>query len=694
MWWFLSCQTEVSLPVEKEEPLLSVLLITIDTLRADRIGAYGDPLAQTPIMDALASEGVLFREAHSVTPLTLPSHASILTGLLPREHGLRDNAGFRLSEEVDTIAEAVQENGHHTAAFVSAFVLDSAWGLDQGFQVYRDPFHPMDVAEIQQFGELELPSVEVVNAAVAWWKNTTGPKFSWVHLYDPHEPWAPPIPWEGDPYRGEVHYVDTLLGRLIDGVGDETMIILTSDHGESLWEGGEREHGMLIHRAVTRVPLIVRLPDVLQTSSEHPVWTPVLDLKQPPGTDLELILGPVPDDPKAAHVVETAVSGIDIAPTIADYLGIDFSSSGRSLLPALKSQALSEVPVYSETLFPSYHFGFYPLRAMQNKEQRYEDGEYTVSFNWRTGEKLPPLGEDLILLTSFFGESIPLPGQIEGNQADALAALGYLSDTIPLDLETAPDPRSKMAILSRLHIAEALAPNEAIPLLEDILQDAPGLIDAHLSLSLKLSEIKEQGAALEHCQLILEQYPNHSTALNNAAILAQSMGESVLSLGYATHLQSINPKDVRGYRIEASIHVKNEEPQQVIRVATQGLAVSPEDPNLHYLLALAYVFEAKPSLAIPSLLAAKQFGSRANDISLWLAIATERTGDIDGAMILYEKAAQEMVGDLRPWVMGGVMLVKAKRCEDAEPFLINAAHRGAIADPNVQSAVQKCNIRL
>ena len=237
-----------------------ILLVTIDTLRADRVGAYGDPLAKTPTLDGLAADAALFRQAHSVTPLTLPSHASMLTGRYPVHHGLRDNGGFRLEDAVPTLATALQDAGYTTGAFVSAFVLDGAWGLDRGFSTYRDPFHPQKVAQVGAFGEVELPSAEVVNAAAAWWREAEAPRFAWVHLYDPHTPWREHPDWDGDPYRGEVAFADTLLRRLIELTDNEDLVIVTSDHGEGLWDHGEREHGLLLSPSVTRVPLIVRPP--------------------------------------------------------------------------------------------------------------------------------------------------------------------------------------------------------------------------------------------------------------------------------------------------------------------------------------------------------------------------------------------------------------------------------------------------
>ena len=690
----IGCQPEPIAPQPEPVSEKSILLITIDTLRADRVGAYGDPLAQTANMDALAAEGVLFREAHSVTPLTLPAHASILTGMYPKNHKIRDNAGFRLGDEAFSIAEALQEAQYHTAAFVSAYVLDGAFGLGQGFDVYRDPFHPMDVSAMNVFGELELPSIEVVNAAISWWKHTEGSKFAWVHLYDPHTPWNPPTEWSGDPYRAEVSYVDSVIGRLLDTAGKDSLIILTSDHGESLWEGGEREHGMLIHRAVTRVPLIVRPPGGLQKGAQKDSRTLPYAPLRPSGVDGDLNLEAVPDAPKAAHVVDTAVSGVDIAATIAEHVGLAFQSDGRSLMPAIRQESLESQTVYAETLFPAYHYGFHPLTALQTDDRRVEIGAWARAEKWTTGKKIRVSDATLARSRQFFGDEIPQPAPPLGEQASALAALGYIADSVPLDLDGAPDPRDLIDVVSQIQLAQGEEASVAIPKLLAILESHPLLVDARLGLSLKYTEAGDLDSALAACETILESYPMQTTVLNNAAILARQLKRPKEALAYAERLMAINANDPRGYRIAAAIHVDAEAPKEVISIAEAGLKQAPEDPNLLYLLGLAYIFERQPAKAIPLLKAAQQHGSRAGDISLWLAMATERSGEIDQAISLYEKAAQKMTGDLRPWVFGGIMLVNANRCAEAKSFLVNAARRGAIADPTVQAALQKCQIRL
>lgn len=677
-----------------------ILLVTIDTLRADRVGAYGDPLAHTPAIDALAAEGVLFRESHGVTPLTLPSHASILTGLYPSRHGLRDNAGFRLPDTVPTLAGALQASGYHTGAFVSAFVLDGAWGLDRGFDVYRDPFRPADLGKVGSFGEVELPGAEVVNAALAWWRGQPKgePRFVWVHLYDPHAPWTPHPEWPGDPYRSEVAYADSLVARLVAAVGKQTLIVLTSDHGEGLWEGGERHHGVLLGRAATRVPLIIRPPGGLSGHSAAAARSlPAPELRRPAGVDEALDLQPVPDAPKAARVVERPVSGVDIAPTLAELAGVTLAGDGSSLRASLApdaTEAWSREPVYAETFFPVFHQGWSPLFMAQGETERVELGARREAVSWQSGA--PAAGADLdAIITRWKGEAAPTPGPIEGDVAERLAALGYMTAPPAPSAQTGADPRDKISLLAEIDAATASADLPAgIRSLRALVAREPDLVDARISLSLLLAAAGDTAGALEVTEAVLSRAPDHPTALANAAFLSRARGEGEAALQYARRMVALNPKDARGYRLVAAVLVDREDAAGVLEATLAGLAAAPEDPNLQYLCGLALVQTGDPAAAVEHLEAARRYGTQATDVPLWLGRAYEGAGELDKAKRAFEEATRSMQGDLRPWAMGGVMLAKADRCEEALSFLINAARRGAARDPAVQEWTATCEARL
>ncbi|HJS75217.1 MAG TPA: sulfatase, partial [Vicinamibacteria bacterium] len=239
----------------------NLLVITIDTLRADRVGAYGDSKARTPHIDRLAHEGVLFEQAVAQVPVTLPSHASLFTGLLPPTHGVRDNTYFRLDSRAQTLAETLKASGYETAAFVAAFVLDGTFGLDQGFDFYDDEVSGAATTT----GTIAERRGELVSRSFVSWlekRSSDRPFFAWLHFFDPHLPHAPPPPYEAS-YGGEISYVDEQVGRVLEalaakGEGDDTLVVLTSDHGESLGEHGEKSHGFFVYEATLRVPLILK----------------------------------------------------------------------------------------------------------------------------------------------------------------------------------------------------------------------------------------------------------------------------------------------------------------------------------------------------------------------------------------------------------------------------------------------------
>src|SRR2546428_690885 len=300
----------------------NAILITVDTLRADRLGSYGNPSGLTPAMDGLARDGVVFRRAVAQVPLTLPSHTAILTGTYPMWNGVEDLSTRGLSPGIPTLAEAFKRHGYATAAFVSAFVLDSMWGLERGFDLYDDWFKPVE-GKADRSDSLERRAEETVNHSLAWLDaHHSQSFFLWIHLYDPHAPYDPPEPFKSRyrarPYDGEVAYADQQLGRLIAslkraGLYAPALIVLTSDHGEALGEHQEQQHGFFIYNSTVRVPLIVKPPagfEPARRSVARVVNT--VDIAAAPGPEawkklrsLGYVSFPLPktrqdDDPRAA----------------------------------------------------------------------------------------------------------------------------------------------------------------------------------------------------------------------------------------------------------------------------------------------------------------------------------------------------------------------------------------------------------
>jgi len=329
----------------------NLLLVTVDTVRADHLGAYGDAAAQTPNLDSLARGGARFEHAESPVPLTLPAHASILSGLLPPRHRLRQNGFGRFPETVPTLATRLSAAGYRTGAFVGAFVLDRRFGLARGFDVYDDDIHrdPNGPPAL----EAERRGREVVDRALAWLEGADNrPFFAWVHLYDAHAPYDPPEPYRqrfaDRPYDGEIAEVDAQVGRLLEalerrGWSRRTVVAVAGDHGEALGEHGELTHGLLIYEASLHVPLLVRAPDVL-----------------PRGL-----------------IAQAPVSLVDLAPTLAALLGHPLDGAGE---PALDGRDLSpflcagrEPPasdVYSESYYATM-FGWSALSALRRGDLKY-----------------------------------------------------------------------------------------------------------------------------------------------------------------------------------------------------------------------------------------------------------------------------------------------------------------------------------
>ena len=327
----------------------NVLFVTVDTLRADRLPAYGETGVRTPTLDALAARGTVFERCMSATPLTLPSHTTIFSGTLPLHHGVRDNGAFTVPKDLPLLPELYQSRGYATGAFVAAFVLDSRWKLNRGFDYYFDQFDTRK-ANLVSIGDIERPASEVVDAALGWLekRDQKKPFFLWVHLFDPHAPYEPPPPFAEEyadrPYLGEIAYVDSQLARLTafldaQGLSGRTAVVLTGDHGESLGDHGEEGHGFFVYQEALHVPFLLVAPGAAKPQRRSEV-----------------------------------VSLADVMPTLVELSDMPLPAGvqGRSLVPLLSGRGRTEPrPAYSETHYPRLHFGWSELTAIQ-------DGRYKL----------------------------------------------------------------------------------------------------------------------------------------------------------------------------------------------------------------------------------------------------------------------------------------------------------------------------
>src|ERR1700682_6389874 len=332
----------------------NILIITVDTLRADRVGCYGYAGGLTPNIDATARDGIVFERAVAQVPLTWPSHAAIFTGTYPFHNGVQDFTGQPLSDRFRTLAESFKDHGYTTGAVVSSFVLDRSWGLGRGFEHYDDAFAGQEFLQ-KNLGLVERRAEQSVDHALMWLEaHHDQPFYLWLHLYDPHSPYNPPEPFRSkyatQPYEGEIAYADSQLGRLFDWLKqsphhlyDNTVIVFLSDHGESLGEHGEKEHGFFVYDSTVHVPLV---------------------LKPPTGAGL------------AAQRIADAVETIQIGPSVLELAGVEDTIQKQfqagSLVPLVNGKPHGPArPAYSETFYPANSFGWSPLRSMQTDRYHY-----------------------------------------------------------------------------------------------------------------------------------------------------------------------------------------------------------------------------------------------------------------------------------------------------------------------------------
>ena len=335
----------VSFSCKKKAENFNVLLISVDTLRADRVSLYDNSHVKTPNIDKLGKDGVVFKHAFSAVPVTLPSHTGIMTGLYPPSHGVRDNSGYIVNKNILTLAEYLKKYDFDTGAFIGAFPLDSRFGLNQGFDVYDDKYgskNPNDLFFVERRAD------KVINLSINWLKKRKNKWFEWIHLFDPHQPYNPPEPfkteYKNDLYSGEVAYVDSQIKRLIDylkksGQYDKTLIIITADHGEGLGEHGEKTHAYFAYNSTLHVPLIIKFPESNYKSK----------------------------------VVEDYVSLVDIFPTVCDELGLKIPAEveGISLIDLIKAKRESNKRyLYFESLPPYLNRGWAPLTGIIDVEKK------------------------------------------------------------------------------------------------------------------------------------------------------------------------------------------------------------------------------------------------------------------------------------------------------------------------------------
>ena len=545
----LSCTSPASDSVPTSDgataPPENVLLITIDTLRADALGSYGSATASTPHLDRLAERGHRFSQATTVVPLTLPAHSSLMTATFPATHGVRDNGGYRLEESLTTLAERFQEAGYRTGAFVASFVLDSRWGLDQGFDHYADDFDLEQFEGARGMDAIQRPADEVIDRAIRWLSETSGaPFFAWVHLYDPHTPYAAPSefrqrfpPTRRGQYDAEVAWTDHQIGRLLDhldevGTLDNTLVVVLADHGEMLGEHRELTHGFFIYDAAVRIPLIFAGPGVStgQTSAQ--------------------------------------VRIVDVAPTVLSLLGLPplDETQGVDLAASFRGEALAPLWAHSESFYPRLHYGWSELQSIQDGRFKYiraprpelydlhaDPGELD-DLSQSDPERLQSLSQRLDQMLEELGgqETLAPPAALDAGTLESLQALGYVGTLSPNALVSdadRADPKDRIESYLALKEAGGAAASgeldEAITRIERVLAEDPGILEAHLLLGNFHRDSGDLGAAREAYERALALDPEHREALFMLAVAHREAGNTEAArVGFERALD-LDPKNAR-----------------------------------------------------------------------------------------------------------------------------------------------------
>ncbi|MGD8375179.1 MAG: sulfatase-like hydrolase/transferase [Acidobacteriota bacterium] len=544
----------------------NVLIVTLDTVRQDHLLPYGGPV-KVPTLERLAQEGALFRQAFTVAPITLPSHVSLFTGLYPISHGVHNNTTFRLTDDARTLAEVLAAEGFRTGAVVGAQVLDSRYGLDQGFEVYDDLLPPQ---EVTRAAFVERPAVDVVDAGIAWLRERDDERwFLWLHLFDPHWDYAPPEPFRSRyrdaPYDGEIAYADHELGRVLEllrtrGDLDQTLIVVMGDHGESLGDHGESTHGLFLYDAVMHVPLVIRCPGV-----EH---REVVDL----------------------------VRIIDIFPTVLDLLGIPSPGpvSGQSMVPLLEGAADPGRAILMETQLPRLDYGWSDLAAVRDASWKYIRAPRPELYDLEAdpGElrnlaPAAPADAYRNMLDSLEEESREIGSgstaardTVDPATRRGLESLGYISlGTRPRPSSDLPDPKDRVeeleSIREALELVGAGRYAEVVPLLQELTARNPdsGFLLGHLGNALrKTGETDEAIAVLRRAA---ELEPGVYGLWNDLGIAYRQAGDSTKARECFRKVLEVNPSIATAYHNLAQIDQQEGNRKAAIEGYEEALRLDP-----------------------------------------------------------------------------------------------------------------------
>lgn len=602
----------VDLPAGSHERF-NVLLVTIDTLRTDHVGAYGEQAGLTPTLDRFAERGIRFASAFAHATMTLPSHASILTGEYPFQHGVRDNGTFRLDDSRTTLAEVLSRAGYRTGAFVGAFVLDVRFGLAQGFDLYDDFYG--EEAGFDDFNFVERRAEQVLEPAAAWIEGSYRPEprtsrggeeapwFAWVHLFDPHVPYDPPAPHgdrhPGNPYAGEVAYVDAALGDFLDRLGaaghlDRTLIVATSDHGESLGEHGEKTHGAFAYNATLQIPLILWSSRIEELIDAH-------EASANPGSATSA----GQDSP--APVFADPVGHVDILPTVLELLGLPIPHGVQG------SQLLGDSrPIYFEALSPWLTLNLAPLTGVIEGEYKFIELPVAELYhlptdaaetNNRFRERSQIAQQLRATLQRLIGTDRGIAGVDPGDLQPLdeatrrrLQSLGYLAATshpTPKSFTAADDPKNAIdeiedhrAAMTSYAAGDA---GEAIRLLQGVIDGRPASTVAHMNLASVLFAIGRLEDAIGVLNAAAGRNPDNPLVMARLGSYLAEAGALDRAVEILESAAEKSPHDVEVLTALAVAYGRLRRENQARELLERALEIDPSSASTYNNIGTAYL---------------------------------------------------------------------------------------------------------
>ena len=626
-----------------EESRLNVLLITIDTLRPDRLSCYSSPYLKTPNIDSLADKGVLFLRAFAHTPTTLASHTNILLGVTPLYHGVRGNANFVVRKEFLTLAGHLKSYGYSTGAIVGGYPLDSEFGLTQGFDTYDDDFAGP--------GQKKSPLLErkaevVVDKALSWLKERPSPWFLWIHCYDPHDPYEPParfsVQYKKQPYDGEVAYVDFALGKLLAYLREyklfgSTLIVLTGDHGESLGQHGELTHGYLAYNTTLWIPLIIVSPGL------------------------------------GSGRVDQHVGHIDIFPTVCDVLHVakPFFLQGASLLPAMEGKSLPRRPIYFESMDPYYRMDCAPLEGFIEGPEKFTESPLPEFYSLETdfdelknlaGQKelagyRQKLGQMVKSLSN--PKALQSEGRIDREALEKLKSLGYVSTSSPRESRKenfGPDDDVKVFLpfynrsIEALDLQKKGKGNEAVALLTKLLDERKSFGIAYYDLALIYYQTGRLPEAINVLKLGMERVPTDYALFFNCVsyLVAAGRYDEVIETVKRSKFQAMETDP--GVWINLGVAFSKKGDLDNARAAYEkALSLDDKNPTVYNNLATNYLQLSQKTRDEILLTRCIEDFKKAIELDAsyaspynGLGTAYTLTGNLDGAIYCWERALQLM----------------------------------------------------